>query len=70
MTGKATTAMLQGELPSGEILFACVDPSSRYTPPQVCQFRFTAALAPYPSDEAARAALEAAGASLIVEVGK
>jgi hypothetical protein len=48
--------------------FACVDPAARYTAPQVCQFKFSATLAPYPSEEAARAALVAAGAERIEEV--
>jgi hypothetical protein len=58
--------MLQGEMPGGEKRFACVDPSARYTSPQVCQFRFSASLAPYASEEVARAALEAAGAVAVV----
>ena len=61
--------MLQGQAPDG-FLFACVDPDSRYCQPQVCAFKFSASLAPFTSEEAARAALNSAGAVIIKEAGR
>jgi hypothetical protein len=65
-----TDRILQGLCGDGSKLFAGVDAASRYVSPQVCTFKFTACLAPYRSEEAARDALTAAGAEKIEEVGR
>ena len=62
--------MLHGKDLTGAPLFAFVDPASRYTEPQVCRFKFSATLAPYPDESSAHAALNDAGATEISEVGK
>jgi hypothetical protein len=62
-----STRILQGAASDGSPRFAAIDPASRYVSPQVCRFRFSAALAPFLSDEAARAALVEAGCSNIEE---
>lgn len=54
--------IVSGDLPDGAKLYAAVDPSARYCQPLPCAMRFAALLAPFPSVEAASAALGAAGA--------
>jgi hypothetical protein len=56
--------IIEAKGPEGR-LFAGVDPEARYTSPRVCTFKFSATLCPYPSEEDARAALAAAGATVI-----
>lgn len=64
MTKTTQPCVLSGDLPGAGRLYAAVDPSARYVTPLPCTLRFAAQLAPYPSVEAAVAALEAAGASV------
>lgn len=45
-------------------LYACVDPSVRFTTGEVRSSKLGALLAPYRGEASARAALEAAGASI------
>ncbi|HZG10155.1 MAG TPA: hypothetical protein VEZ70_14360 [Allosphingosinicella sp.] len=45
-------------------LVACVDEAATYVSAQVCEFKFSATLAPFKSEADARAALEAAGANM------
>ena len=56
--------VLSGDVPGGGKLYAAVDPSARYVTPMPCAMRFAATLAPFPSVEAATAALAGAGAVL------
>lgn len=58
--------MLVGKL-GDEYRFAFVDEAARYCAGQVCKFKFSATLAPYKSEDAARAALEAEGAADVGE---
>ena len=53
---------LIGKLPDGGLAWAAVDPNAHHLQPRVGERRFTAYLAPYPTEEAARQALVAAGA--------
>jgi hypothetical protein len=62
--------LLTGTMADGMPAYAYVDPTSCYSAPQVCRFRFSATLAPYRTPEAAREALEAAGAANIVEAAR
>lgn len=64
------TRTLQGEKPSGEMFFAAWDSSAHHVSGQVCRFRFSATLAPYSTEDAARAALDAEGCDVVVEVGR
>lgn len=56
----AGSSIIEADGPEGK-LFACVDPSARYSSPQVCRFRFSATLAPFRNVESAVAAIEKAG---------
>lgn len=53
-----------GDVPGAGTLYAAVDPNARYVTPIPCALRFAALLAPFPSVEAATAALADAGAEL------
>jgi hypothetical protein len=53
----------------GPPLFACVDAGVRFVQPRIGDSRLMAVLAPFPDEEAARAALTAAG-GVNVEGGK
>lgn len=46
------------------LMYAGVDPSVRFTEPGVQASRLGATLAPFPTEEAAKAALKAAGATV------
>jgi hypothetical protein len=54
--------LLAGRHPERGLLYAAADATARYTEPQVRPTRLGAMLAPFPTEEAARAALDAAGA--------
>ena len=62
-------AMLQGELPGGGMRFAYVVPNAHHVVGSVGMTRFAASLAPFRCEDSARAALEDAGAEIIVEIG-
>lgn len=62
MTGKLR--VVEAEHPERGRLFAAIDPSVRFVEAAVAELRFGAFLTPFASEEAARAALEAAGASI------
>lgn len=64
MTKATKTCVVSGDVPGAGKLYAAVDPSARYVTPLPCAMRFAALLAPFPSVEAAQAALAAAGAML------
>jgi hypothetical protein len=58
-------AFLIGQHPRRGALWAAIDPQVRFTKAEVADRRFSAYLAPFPSEAAARAALAAAGAQHI-----
>jgi hypothetical protein len=58
-------AFLIGQHPRRGALWAAIDPQARFTKAEVADRRFSAYLAPFTSEEAARAALGAAGAQHI-----
>lgn len=60
--GKAL--VLEAPHPEKGRVYAAVDPAARYVSPRVCEFRFSALLSPYTSEEEARAALAEAGADM------
>lgn len=64
MTKPTKACVVSGDVPGAGKLYAAVDPSARYVTPLPCAIRFAALLAPFPSIDAATAALEAAGAVL------
>ncbi len=53
---------LIGRHPERGVLWASIDPAVHYLEPQITEGRFAAYLAPFTSEEAARAALIDAGA--------
>jgi hypothetical protein len=58
-------AFLIGRHPDRGLLWASIDPSARFLAAEIAQQRFAAYLAPFTSEDAARAALTAAGAERI-----
>lgn len=56
---------LIGQHPDRGALWAAVEPNVRYAKAEIAERRFGAYLAPFQTEAAARAALAAAGASLI-----
>ncbi len=59
------SSILKGERPDGGVLFAGVSAEARFVAPEVSTLRFAAILNPFHDEAAARAALEAAGATNI-----
>jgi hypothetical protein len=61
--------ILHGQSSRGT-LYAAVDPTARFVTPAVKEMRFASLLSPFADEAAARAALEAAGASNIRETSR
>jgi hypothetical protein len=55
-------SFLIGQLPNGDRRWASIDPNARFTGAAVGETRFGGYLRPFPTEDAARQALEAAGA--------
>ena len=56
---------LVGKQPNGGLLWASVDPNVNYLEPRLTESRFAAYLAPFTSEDAARAAMRDPGAKQI-----
>ena len=61
---------LTGKHPTRGLLWASIDPNVNYLEPRITEGRFAAYLAPFRSEEAARAALSEAGATHIEAEGR